>query len=69
MKFSIYGRFQLDIRRENDAWAVYRVDPGKRVRADEIVVPPDVAEEELAVYLDDIYHEYAGPDDSVELLA
>ncbi|WYX30865.1 hypothetical protein WJ976_05450 [Achromobacter denitrificans] len=32
MKFDIYGKFQLDIRREGDAWAAYRSEAGKRPR-------------------------------------
>jgi hypothetical protein len=66
MKFNIYGRFQVDVRRENDAWAVYRTEPGKRVPFEDVVIPPDVSADELATYLDDIFHEYAGPGDNVE---
>jgi hypothetical protein len=69
MRFAIYGRFQLEVRRENAAWQAYRLEGGKRVPEEELVIPPDVGAEELAVYLDDIYHEYAGPGDTVELLA
>ncbi len=68
MKFDMYGRFQVDVRRENDAWAVYRVEPGKRVPFEDIVIPPDVPAEELATYLDDIFHEYAGHGDVVEAI-
>ena len=69
MKFSIYGRFQLEIQRENDAWAVYRISPGKSLRVDDVVLPPDLPEAELATFLDDLFHELAGPGDSVERLA
>ena len=66
MKFDIYGRFQVDVRRENDAWVVYRVALGKRRWFDDVVIPPDVPADGLATYLDDIFHEYAGHGDNVE---
>jgi hypothetical protein len=68
MKFNIYGRFQVDIRRENDAWAVYRAELGKRTPCADVVIPPDVPADDLATYLDDIFHEYAGPGDEVEAI-
>lgn len=69
MRFDIYGRFQLEVRREHDAWQAYRLAGGKRVPEEGLVIPADVGVHELAVYLDDIYHEYAGPGETVELLA
>ena len=68
MKFNIYGRFQLDVRRENDCWEVYRLEGGKRVRISDVVIPPTFAAEEIATYLDDIYHELSGPGQRVEQL-
>lgn len=68
MKFNIYDRFQLDVRRENDSWEVYRLEPGKRARVNDVVIPPTFAAEEIATYLDDIFHELSGPGQSVELL-
>lgn len=69
MRFNIYGRFQLDVRREEGRWVAYRLTPGKRVLEDELLIPADVEEAELAVYLDDIYHELARPGQAVEALA
>ncbi|CAB3653437.1 DUF7661 family protein [Achromobacter aegrifaciens] len=66
MKFDIYGRFQLDIRREGAVWTVYRSEAGKRVRAADIAIPADVPADGLAEYLDDIYHELSGPGDRIE---
>lgn len=68
MKFNIYGRFQVDVRREHDAWVAYRGEPGKRTPCDDVVIPADVPPDELAVYLDDMFHEYAGHDDHVEAM-
>lgn len=60
MKFNIYGRFQVEVRRENDTWAVYRAELGKRARLDDVIIPPNVAAQEIATWLDDVFHEYAG---------
>lgn len=68
MKFNIYGRFQLEVRRENDAWHVYRLEDGKRASIHDVVIPPTFAAEEIATYLDDIYHELSGPGQRVEPL-
>jgi hypothetical protein len=69
MKFNIYGRFQVEVRRENAAWIVYRAELGKRTRLHDVIVPPDLAAEEIATYLDDVFHEYAGIGQTVEQLA
>jgi hypothetical protein len=68
MKFNIYGRFQVDVRREDDAWAVYRAELGKRTLCADVFIPPDVPAEALAIYLDDIFHEYAGPGGEVRAI-
>jgi hypothetical protein len=69
MKFNIYGRFQVDVRRENDTWVVYRAELGKRTRLNDVIIPPDVAAQEIATWLDDVFHEYAGVGQTVEQLA
>lgn len=57
MKFDIYGRFQLEVLRENNAWVVYRPGAGLRLPANEVVIPAGVEVGELAVFLDDLFHE------------
>ncbi len=69
MKFDIYGRFQVDVRREDETWIAYRAEQGKRTRLHDVIVPPDLAAEEIATYLDDVFHEYAGIGQTVEQLA
>jgi hypothetical protein len=69
MKFNIYGRFQVEVRREREAWIVYRAELGKRTKLHDVIVPPDLAAEEIATYLDDVFHEYAGVGQTVEQLA
>jgi hypothetical protein len=68
MKFGIYGRFQLEVRRKNDAWVAYRLDPGKRARMNDLVIPATLTADEIATYLDDMFHELSGPGRRIELL-
>jgi len=60
MKFDIDGRFQVEVRRERDGWTVYRAEQGKRCPLYDVVIPGQLAGEEIAIYLDDVIHEYAG---------
>jgi hypothetical protein len=68
MKFNIYGRFQVEVNQENGTWVAYHVELGKRRKLEELVIPADIKAEEIASYLDDIYHEYAEPGRRVEPL-
>jgi hypothetical protein len=68
MKFNIYGRFQVDVRREKDSWVVYRSELGKRTLLNDVVVPPNIAAHDLATYLDDIFHEFAKLGENVEVM-
>lgn len=68
MRFNIYGRFQVEVRREGHSWQAYRLEQGKRGRMDSVVIPADLDGEEIIVYLDDIFHELAGFGQSIELL-
>jgi len=68
LRFNIYGRFKLEVRRENDTWVAYRADLGKRSRVDDLAIPAELRAEKLAGYLDALYHEYAEPGQHVELL-
>ncbi len=61
MRFDIYGRFSVEVVREGDTWTVYRLGDGKRRREHELVVPPSLAADEIATYLDDLLHELAQP--------
>lgn len=69
MKFNIYGRFQVVVRRESDSWQVYRVDPGKRSPMNDVVIPPTLQTEEVATYLDDMFHELSGLGQQVDRLS
>lgn len=68
MKFNIYGRFHVEVRRENESWVVYRIEAGKRARLNDVVIPSDMEADGIAIYLDDIFHEFAGFGQCVELI-
>lgn len=68
MKFDIYGRFRVEVRRENGEWVVYRAESGKRTRLNDVMIPADVRAPEIATWLDDVFHEYAGIGQNVEQL-
>ena len=57
MKFNVYGRFVIHIRRESDSWVAYREQLGKRRKLHELIIPSDLRAEKFATYLDDAYHE------------
>jgi len=65
MRFDIYGRFQLEVVRENERWVIYRLDYGKRRATSDFVIPNTLRPDELAAYLDDMLHEWARPGDTV----
>jgi hypothetical protein len=69
MRFNIYGRFQVDVRREHGAWVVYRAELGKRTPLTDVVIPPALEEHDIAIYLDDVFHEYARHGEQVERTA
>jgi hypothetical protein len=68
MKFDVYGRFQLEVQREGELWVAYRLSPGKRAKVNDLVIPSSFDAAEIAVYLDDLYHEAARPGDLVRIV-
>jgi hypothetical protein len=68
MKFNIYGRFPVDVRRENDSWVVYRSELGKRTLLNDAVIPRNLVAHDLATYLDDIFHEFAKLGETVDVM-
>lgn len=68
MKFDIYGRFHVDVRREAHSRVVYRSELGKRTRLYDVAIPPSLVAQELATYLDDIFHELASVGQNVEVV-
>ena len=62
MRFDVYGRFKLEVVREGNQWAVYRLEIGKRIKVREFAIPSSLREAEIGTFLDDIYHELAKRD-------
>ena len=60
-RFDVYGRYELDIERHGDRWVVYQRGEGKRRERPDLTIPPDVAEQGLGGYLDNLLHEEGGP--------
>jgi len=70
MKFDVYGRFQIEVCREDGRWVPYRIGLGKRARLDNFAIPAEIrTAREIARYLDDLYHESARPGQSVCVIA
>ena len=68
MRFSVYGRYEVDVERRDERWVVYRRGLGTRREDPAIVVPADVDEDDVARYLDDLLHEEAVPGREVRRL-
>ena len=65
MKFDVYGRLQIEVIREGESWMAYRLAPCNRIALHDFSIPVWMSIEEIAVYLDDIYHEMGGSGDVV----
>ena len=61
MEFDVFGR-RIIVERHGAEWATFEPgDEGKRRRAPDVFIPPDVTESELVRYLADLCHESASP--------
>ncbi len=59
MKFSVFGR-KMEIRQTDRKWEVYLLGTdGKKRKANDIVIPSTVTQDQLTGYLDDLLHEWA----------
>ena len=65
MRFDIYGRYQLEIVRENERWVIYRLDFAKRHLFSDFAIPASLRPDEVQVYLDDMLHELARPETEI----
>lgn len=70
MKFDVYGRFQIEVRRENHNWVAYHIALGKRTKVTNFAIPQEIqTSAEIARYLDDLYHEAARPGQSISVVS
>ncbi len=68
MKFNVYGRFQVEVLRDADGWVAYRTALGKRTKI-QLAIPGDIrTPQEIARYLDDMFHEAARPGEAVSVI-
>lgn len=59
MRFNVFGT-PMKVLRKAGEWQLFRdSDVGMAVRVYDVVIPEDLTEDQLAGYLDDIYHEMA----------
>lgn len=59
IKFDVFGK-RMSVQRKDGEWLLFRdSNTGVRARVHEVVIPDELEESELAVYLADIYHESA----------
>jgi hypothetical protein len=68
VKFDVYGRFVIEVIRQDENWMVYRVESGRRIRMQEIVIPADVPSDQVPRYLDDLWHESAASGKTIRRL-
>jgi hypothetical protein len=68
MKLNVYGRFLLEVRREDGEWIVCRSGKGLRIRANDLVIPAPLDESEITRFLDDLLHEFASPGQTVQVI-
>ena len=65
MRFDIYGHYELDVIRDGAKWKVFERGEGKRVPLNSVIIPADLREDEIATYLDDLFHALARPGQTV----
>ncbi|CAH6780777.1 conserved hypothetical protein [Vibrio chagasii] len=59
LKFNVFGKI-MSVSRQSEEWLLFlESDVGMRIRIYDVIIPPELKKEELAQYLDDIYHESA----------
>lgn len=61
MRFDIYGRYELEVLCEGNRWKVFSVGAGKRELLNDVVIPNEIGPQEIATYLDALFHELATP--------
>lgn len=59
--YDVFG-VTMRVEHRESGWQLFHVsDEGKSSRVTDIVIPNELKEQELAVFLDDLYHEMATP--------
>jgi hypothetical protein len=59
--YNVFG-MTMGIERKSGHWLLFRIsEEGKSSRVTDVGIPAELTENELATFLDDLYHEYARP--------
>ncbi|WNC69281.1 hypothetical protein RI845_03800 [Thalassotalea nanhaiensis] len=59
LTFDVFGK-KMSVHRINNEWLLFtESDVGMRVRVYDVIIPADMESAKLAIYLDDIYHEFS----------
>lgn len=59
MKLDVFGK-EIEVLRVGNEWQVFYLgSEGKKRLASDIVIPASTREHDIALYLADIYHEFA----------
>ncbi|MCG9720305.1 hypothetical protein [Shewanella sp. Isolate7] len=59
IRINVFGR-SMSVRRISGEWQLFNESQtGMRARVYDVVIPPELTEDELPGFLDDIYHEHA----------
>ncbi len=68
-RFDVYGRFRIDLEYRDGAWTAWFVgDEGTRRPAPDVPLPSELAEADLPVHLEDVFHEHGAPGRTVRRL-
>jgi hypothetical protein len=68
MKFNIYNRFVVEIIRKEKRWIAFRIGEGVKMPEWNLIIPQDLEESELITFIEDMFHEFAQPGKSIEIL-
>jgi len=58
LEFDVFGKL-MSVQRKDNEWLLFiKTGTGMRIRVYDVIIPPDLKENELANFLSDMYHEY-----------
>lgn len=61
IRFDVFGK-KMSVLRESGRWLLFADShEGKRTRIHDVIIPAELLEKDLDIYLADIYHENASP--------
>lgn len=59
IKFDVFGK-RMSVLRQDEQWLLFADSGmGMRTRVYNVVIPPNMKQDELVIYLDEIFHEHS----------